>query len=161
MRKKEENVGFCSDGTPRFTKKNLYSFAVGTIGLDMACAGLFQGQLLNFIYMTKVFNDPKQLVDNALKLCNIEYLRNAKTTALSGGEKQLVAIAAVLTMQPKILIADEITSNIDMERKETVRGILTDYAKNGGSVIMVSHIEKDMAIANRIITMERGKDYAD
>lgn len=100
-------------------------------------------------------------VDDALNLCQITHLKNARTNMLSGGEKQLVAIAAVLTMQPKILIADEITSRIDMDRKELVRKILLDFASRGGGVVMVSHNDKDLEIATRIITLTRGKNYAD
>jgi len=98
-------------------------------------------------------------MDQALKLCGIEHLKYAQTNRLSGGEKQLVAIASVLTMQPQILIADEISSRVDMEKKETVRKILTDFAANGGSVIMVSHSPRDLAIATRTLDLVKGRDY--
>lgn len=103
----------------------------------------------------------KKRLDNALAVCGIEHLKNAYTNSLSGGEKQLVAIAAVLTMQPEVLIADEITARIDTDRKDTVRKILKDFAANGGIVVMISHNERDLDIATRVITLERGKDYAD
>lgn len=99
-------------------------------------------------------------IEKALALCGIQHLKNAKTNALSGGEKQLVAIAAVLTMQPEILIADEITARVDADHREMVRNILIDFAKSGGSVITVSHNPTDLNIAGRIIKTERGKDYA-
>jgi energy-coupling factor transport system ATP-binding protein len=102
----------------------------------------------------------KSRVDDALKKCGIEHLKNCKTNSLSGGEKQLAAIASVLTMRPKILIADEITSRVDADKKHAVRKILTDFAASGGSVITVAHSEKDIAIASRVIDLERGKDYA-
>ncbi|HQC55005.1 MAG TPA: ABC transporter ATP-binding protein [Clostridia bacterium] len=98
-------------------------------------------------------------INDALKICKIEHLKHAKTNALSGGEKQLVAIASILTMQPKVLIADEITSRIDKEKIDDIRQILVDFAQNGGSVVMISHNENDLKIANRIITLERGKNY--
>lgn len=62
-------------------------------------------------------------------------------------------------MRPKVLIADEITSRIDKEKIDDIRQILLDFAKNGGSVIMISHNEHDLKIADRIITLERGKNY--
>lgn len=102
----------------------------------------------------------KKRVDNALAVCGIEHLKNASTSTLSGGEKQLVAIASVLTMQPEVLIADEITSRIDTDRKDTVRKILKDFAASGGIVVIVSHNERDLDIASRFITLERGKNYA-
>lgn len=100
------------------------------------------------------------IVDDTLKSCEIEHLKHARTNALSGGEKQLVAIAAVLAMKPAVLIADEITARIDMERKAIVRQLLVDYATAGGSVVFVSHSEGDMSIATKILNMERGKNYA-
>lgn len=100
-------------------------------------------------------------VDEALLQCGISHLKNARTNELSGGEKQLVAIASVLAMQPKILIADEITSRIDMQKKDAVRSILKDFAAKGGSVIMVSHNPSDIAVAHRVIQLKRGKDYED
>ncbi len=102
----------------------------------------------------------KLRVADAVKKCGIDNIINQKTNSLSGGEKQLVAIASVLTMRSKILITDEITSRIDIDRKETIRKIITDFAADGGSVIMVSHNEKDLKIAHRVLTLERGKDYA-
>jgi energy-coupling factor transporter ATP-binding protein EcfA2 len=101
-----------------------------------------------------------RLVDEALSLCRIKHLKTARTNALSGGEKQLVAIASVLTMKPRVLIADEITARIDAEKVNVIRKILTDYAASGGSVIFVSHSEKDLSIATKILSMERGKNYA-
>lgn len=98
-------------------------------------------------------------IDEALTLCGIEHLRKARTNSLSGGEKQLVAIASVLTMKPAILIADEITSRIDREKKETVRKILLSFAAQGGGVILVSHNPQDLAIATKTIELEKGKDY--
>lgn len=98
-------------------------------------------------------------LEEALKLCGIEHLRGAKISALSGGEKQLVAIASVLTMRPELLIVDEITSRIDITRKGNIRNILIEYAKAGNSVILVSHSAKDIEIADKILYMEKGKDF--
>ncbi len=98
-------------------------------------------------------------IDFAMNACDIVGLRNSKTNALSGGEKQLVAIASVLTQKPKILVADEITARIDIDKKDLVRHILSEHAKNGGIVIMVSHSAKDLEIATKTIELVRGKDY--
>jgi energy-coupling factor transport system ATP-binding protein len=100
-------------------------------------------------------------IEEALRLCGIEHLKNAKTHLLSGGEKQLVAIASVLTMHPKILIADEITARVDIEKKERIRNILKSFASNGGAVVLVSHNSRDLAVATKTLELERGKDYAD
>lgn len=84
----------------------------------------------------------------ALSVCGIEHLRNRNTNSLSGGEKQLVAIASTLTMRPKILVADEITAQIDSENSAKIREILVNHAK-GGAVIIVTHSEDDLKICSR------------
>lgn len=99
-------------------------------------------------------------LDDALRVCGIEYLKGEKVALLSGGEKQLVALASVLTMKPELLIVDEITSRIDSTNKERVRKILTEYAKSGRSVILVSHSRADIEIADKLLIMERAKDYS-
>lgn len=103
----------------------------------------------------------KARIEEAAGICGIKHLLGAKTNRLSGGEKQLVAIASTLTMKPKFLIADEITSRIDTDKKDIVRNILINFAKEGGGVIMVSHNPKDLEIAHRVIELKRGKDYED
>lgn len=98
-------------------------------------------------------------IDSILRLMDIEHIKNKSTNSLSGGEKQLVAIASVFLMEPKILIVDEITSRIDMQRKQQIRQMLIDFASAGGAVVLISHSSKDLDIATRVIELERGKDY--
>lgn len=95
-------------------------------------------------------------IDYALKILQIEHLRDRQTNSLSGGEKQLTAIASVLTMQPEIIIADEITARIDESGREKIRCFLKAFAAAGGLVITVSHIESDLAQCTRIIDFDRG-----
>ncbi len=95
----------------------------------------------------------KNRITLALNLCSIMHLKERDTNSLSGGEKQLVAIASVLTMQPKIIVADEITSRVDTENKGKVFEILSTFAKNQGGVIFVSHNDNDLEICNRIMEL--------
>lgn len=97
---------------------------------------------------------------NVLKCCGIEHLKDAKTLLLSSGEKQLVSLASVLIMEPQLLILDEITSRMDSNYKEKIRNILVEYVKSGKSVILVSHTKADIAIADKLLIMEKGRDYS-
>ena len=63
---------------------------------------------------------------------------------LSAGEKQRTALARALLFQPKLLLADEITGNLDHANAETVLGYLREYVKTGGSVLLVTH-DREMA----------------
>lgn len=96
-------------------------------------------------------------INLAMQNCGIIDLRYKETAHLSGGEKQLVAIASVLTMQPKILIADEITSNLDQKNKVIIRNMLKNYSNNTGSVIFVTHNDEDKKICNRLINLSEGE----
>lgn len=91
----------------------------------------------------------------ALEICDIKHLRKRETNSLSGGEKQLVAIASVLTMQPKILIADEITARIDSEGRIKIRNCIKNYAQEG-TVLLISHNKEDKKICDRILNIDRG-----
>lgn len=74
----------------------------------------------------------------------IEYLGlhhrvNHLPAELSAGEKQRIALARALIFQPKILFADEITGNLDEKNATLVLEYVKDFAKNGGTVMMVTH----------------------
>ena len=69
---------------------------------------------------------------------------------LSSGEKQRTALARALLFQPKILLADEITGNLDQANAQIVLGYLREYANAGGSVLLVTHDREIASQANRI-----------
>ncbi len=79
----------------------------------------------------------------------LEYLICEHTDRLSLGEKQLVALSAVLLMRPKVLILDEITASVDMAKKKVIRQILAEYKSDGGTAIIVSHLNQDKALCNK------------
>ena len=102
----------------------------------------------------------KDRIDYALKLCAIEHLRHRKTNALSGGEKQLVAIASVLAMRPKILIADEVTAHIDSFYKSKIYNALIAHAKEG-AVIFVTPQSEDAELCTRKIWLSKNYENKD
>ena len=77
---------------------------------------------------------------------------------LSGGENQRVAIARVLVNNPKVILADEPTANLDSKTGHEVAQLLCDIAcDEGRSVIIVSHDVRLIDIAHRVLTIEYGK----
>ena len=96
-----------------------------------------------------------QRLKEVTSLLGISNLQNQMTNSLSAGQKQLVAIASVLIMKPKILVADEIASALDKEKKELVRKVLSCYALEEGSVVLVAHNKEDLDICHDIIELNK------
>lgn len=92
-----------------------------------------------------------------LTMVGMEAYLNAKPSQLSGGQKQRVAIARALTMQPEVLLFDEPTSALDPEMVGEVLAVMTDLAKNGLTMVVVTH-EMGFArdIANKVVFMDAG-----
>ncbi len=76
---------------------------------------------------------------------------------LSAGEKQRTALARALLYNPLIILADEITGNLDHKNASIVLNKLIEFSKSGGTVLLVTHDEKAFAYADRIIEMENLK----
>jgi putative ABC transport system ATP-binding protein len=76
---------------------------------------------------------------------------------LSAGEKQRTALARALLFKPKILLADEITGNLDPENIEIVMKCLADFKSSGGSILLVTHDKEVSKKANRVVYLEKGE----
>jgi ABC-type lipoprotein export system ATPase subunit len=76
---------------------------------------------------------------------------------LSTGERQRTALARALLTRPKLLLADEPTGNLDQENGALVLRCLADFARSGGTVLLVTHDPRAAEYADRIVKMNRGK----
>jgi ABC-type lipoprotein export system ATPase subunit len=76
---------------------------------------------------------------------------------LSGGEQQRLAIARALVNDPAVVLADEPTGNLDAEAGATVLGLLRTGADEGRAVVLVTHEHAAAGIADRVLTLERGR----
>ena len=104
-------------------------------------------------------NEILSRVDQALKRLKLEYLRERETFNLSGGEKQKVALAGVLTMNPSILLLDEPLASLDPASAHEALQVFRSLADEGKTVILVEHRVEDAILANpdRMLYMEDGK----
>jgi ABC-type lipoprotein export system ATPase subunit len=82
---------------------------------------------------------------------------NHKPFQLSGGERQRVAIARALMNQPKLLLADEPTGNLDSETGNGILNVFEELNKGGQTIVMVTHDENVAKRASRVLTLEDGK----
>jgi len=105
----------------------------------------------------------QQRVEFALESTCIRDLRTRRVVDLSGGEKQRVAIASVLSMKPKILVLDEPTSDLDREgARSTVEVLQSLRARYGMTVVVAEHRFDELSrYLKRVVVMEKGRIVAD
>ncbi|MDD5417905.1 MAG: ABC transporter ATP-binding protein [Candidatus Nanoarchaeia archaeon] len=97
-------------------------------------------------------------VDSMLKLLNLEQLRNRSPFELSGGQQQKVAIASVFIMEPKILVLDEPTAQLDPLGTEQVFSFIKKLAKKGTTIILnTQKIDYIAEFADRIAVVNKGR----
>lgn len=97
-------------------------------------------------------------VFHILKQMGLEDKINATPLRLSGGEQQRVALARALVNDPKILIADEPTGNLDDENKEQILSIFKDANIRGTTVVVATHDKRVIVNSHRrVIRLEKGK----
>lgn len=87
----------------------------------------------------------------------LEHRLHHTPAELSTGEKQRVALARALFHQPKVLLADEPTGNLDSENSEIVLNALDQFAKDGGCVLMVTHDDQAVKSAQRVLGIKEGR----
>jgi len=98
--------------------------------------------------------------ERALKLLEsvgIAHRSNFSPQNISGGERQRVAIARALANDPKIIIADEPTGNLDLKNSDEVMNILSNLNKDGRTIIMVTHNSEITENCSRIIRLRDGR----
>ena len=102
----------------------------------------------------------KQRVADILKRMNISHRAKHYPQQLSGGQQQRVAIARAVVSNPKIILADEPTGNLDSKNGQEVMELLTELNKEGTTIVMVTHSQRDAGYAERIINLFDGQIVA-
>jgi iron complex transport system ATP-binding protein len=102
-----------------------------------------------------------QIAEEAMETLNITYLKDKIYTEISGGEKQLVLIARALAQEPKILIMDEPTSNLDYGNQIRVLEHINKLVKNGLGLIMTSHFPNHVFLcASKVVVIKNGRLFS-
>lgn len=100
------------------------------------------GQNLDFVLKAtgmKIRKDREQRIEEVLEKVGMSEKKNCRPSELSGGEQQRIAIARALLNQPKIIIADEPTGNLDPETANHIVKLLKDITQTGTTVVMSTH----------------------
>ena len=82
---------------------------------------------------------------------------NTSRNNLSGGQQQRVAIARAVVANPKLILADEPTGNLDSKNGKEVMGLLSELNKEGTTIVMVTHSQHDAGYADRVINLFDGQ----
>ena len=99
----------------------------------------------------------KVRVEEVLRRMSISHRTHHFPQQLSGGQQQRVAIARAVVMNPKLILADEPTGNLDSKNGLEVMQLLTQLNQEGTTVVMVTHSERDSGYAQRIINLLDGQ----
>jgi len=103
----------------------------------------------------------KQRVEAILKRVGIDHRGEHLPQQLSGGQQQRVAVARALIINPKLILADEPTGNLDSKNGDEVMAMLRELNKEGTTVIMVTHDEKEGNYADRLVRLLDGQVMLD
>ncbi len=111
---------------------------------------------LPLIYMGIPKSERRKRVKKAMERMNIQHRSKHFPAQLSGGQQQRVAIARAVIAEPKIILADEPTGNLDSKNGTEVMQLLSELHKEGTTIVMVTHSQHDAAYANRIVKLFDG-----
>jgi energy-coupling factor transport system ATP-binding protein len=103
-------------------------------------------------------HEAKEQAFHSLEALGITHLADRPPSALSGGQKQRAAIAAVMTMQPDILVLDEATSELDSQTVHRIFDMCQHLNENGTTIVLVSHeMELLSQFADRLVLVDDGQ----
>ena len=112
---------------------------------------------LPLTYLNIKSAERRERVREIMKRMNISHRAKHFPHQLSGGQQQRVAIARAVVFDPKIILADEPTGNLDSKNGAEVMHLLTELNQDGTTIVMVTHNDHDAAIAHRTIHLFDGQ----
>ena len=102
----------------------------------------------------------REIVHQVMRLLEIEHIASKSCTSISGGELQLVFVARALTQQPRYLIMDEPTANLDYGNQTKVLECILDLAQSGIGVIMTTHNpEHAFILESQVVLLQSNRKY--
>ena len=118
---------------------------------------VYENVELPLLYLKVGATERKKKVEAVLEKMQMMHRRNHFPQQLSGGQQQRVAVARAVINNPKLILADEPTGNLDSSNGNEVMQLLTELNEQGTTVIMVTHSEHDARYSHRIIRMLDGQ----
>ena len=148
-------------------EKERTKFRKGNIGFVFQSFNLideldvYENVELPLRYLNISASERKQKVTEILKRMGISHRAKHFPQQLSGGQQQRVAIARAVVSSPKLILADEPTGNLDSKNGKEVMDLLAELNAEGTTIVMVTHSQKDAAVAQRVINLFDGQIVGD
>ena len=150
----------------RYSENRLANLRKGNVGFIFQSFNLidelnvYENVELPLLYQKVSKPQRRNLVREALELVGLSARAKHKPDQLSGGQQQRVAVARAVVGNPKLILADESTGNLDSKNGEEVLGMLTTLNEQGTTVLMVTHSPTHAARAQRIVNLLDGRVVA-
>ena len=153
---------FIGKEVSRYSENDRTDMRNGNIGFVFQSFNLideltvFENVELPLLYAGVPVRERVDRVNKALERMQISHRTEHYPQQLSGGQQQRVAIARAIVTNPKIILADEPTGNLDSTNGNEVMLLLKELNKDGATVVMVTHSEENAREAGRIVRMMDG-----
>ena len=153
----EKDVALLSDDELAYLRNQTFGFVFQTFNL-LPRISVLENVLLPVFYRKNFsLKEAKKRAQELLEKLGLEKRINYYPNQLSGGEQQRVAIVRALINEPKIILADEPTGNLDSVSAKIVMEILSKIHKEGKTIIVVTHEKEIASYAQRIIHLKDGQ----
>lgn len=149
-------VGYLKEKERTMTRKGNIGFVFQSFNLIDEMT-VYENVELPLTYLKVKASDRKKRVEEALRKMNISHRAQHFPNQLSGGQQQRVAIARAVVANPKLILADEPTGNLDSKNGKDVMDMLSFLNSEGSTIVMVTHSQHDASFAHRTINMFDGK----
>ena len=146
----------------KLKEKDRTKFRKGNIGFVFQSFNLidelnvYENIELPLLYMGIPKKERKERVNAAMERMDIMHRAKHFPQQLSGGQQQRVAIARAVVANPKLILADEPTGNLDSKNGLEVMGLLRELHREGTTIVMVTHSARDAAYSDRIVNLFDG-----
>ena len=154
---------FNSTNVSNLKEKKRTQFRKGNIGFIFQSFNLidelsvYDNVELPLLYLKMKASERRERVESVLKRMKIGHRTKHFPQQLSGGQQQRVAIARAVVANPKLILADEPTGNLDSKNGIEVMNLLSELNQEGATIVMVTHSERDAGFAHRTINMLDGE----
>ncbi len=149
-------VGHMKERERTETRKGQIGFVFQSFNL-IEEMDVFDNVALPLVYMKVKPQERKTRVEEVLHRMKIDHRGKHFPSQLSGGQQQRVAIARAVVANPKLILADEPTGNLDSKNGQEVMKLLLELNHEGTTIVMVTHSQHDASFAHRIINLFDGQ----